>query len=76
MLRYHLVQVYVSFSFFFNYILVFPFHPSACPLLIHPSLSHIKTHLHPEERDAGQQINSRFQILETLWVSRREIILI
>ena len=44
------------------------------------SRSHRHTHthssyLHPEEGDAGQQINSRLQILESLWVSCRKVIL-
>lgn len=45
-------------------------------------LSHTHTHtharvqyLHPEEGDAGQEVNSGLEILETLWVSGWEIIL-
>lgn len=32
-------------------------------------------YLHPEEGDAGQEVNSGLEILETLWVSGWEIIL-
>lgn len=42
------------------------------------TFSHTRIHtryLHPEEGDAGQQINSGLEILQTLWVSCREIIL-
>ena len=42
------------------------------------TLTHSHTHtryLHPEEGDAGQKVHSRLQILQTLRVSCREIIL-
>lgn len=33
------------------------------------------THLHSEESNAGQQVNSGLEILETFWITCREIIL-
>lgn len=33
------------------------------------------THLHSEESNAGQQVNGGLEILETFWITRREIIL-
>lgn len=53
-----------------------PTHP------LYASLAHTHAHtharvqyLHPEEGDAGQEVNSGLEILETLWVSGWEIIL-
>lgn len=72
-LHHRLQQLHVSFNFLLNDALVLP--PSPFNLSTF-TVTHTKTHLHPEERDAGQQINGGLQILESLWVSCREIILV